>query len=189
MEARFSSIVRSTFTQMNFSTSKTDHNTLTDETFAARYTKYRDIRSMENLPLAIRITVLRSPCHAETRLRLLSLSDKELDVKTSHRGPESAVGPLTASVQPEKRRYNRDCPTKDVANRTVTKMVTKKASAENLLRTVTRLSYGTLISTPAPISNAVQLYVLMRCEATFLEKTIFEECYVTDWNINPIGPD
>ncbi|VUZ39971.1 unnamed protein product [Hymenolepis diminuta] len=29
----------------------------------------------------------------------------------------------------------------------------------------------------------------MRCEATFLEKTIFEECYVTDRKTNPVGPE
>ncbi|KAM3174083.1 hypothetical protein ACTXT7_011248 [Hymenolepis weldensis] len=44
-------------------------------------------------------------------------------------------------------------------------------------------------STLAPVSNAVQLYVSMRYEATFLEKTIFKECYVTDRNINLMGLD
>ncbi|KAM3179869.1 hypothetical protein ACTXT7_017430, partial [Hymenolepis weldensis] len=34
--------------------------------------------------------------------------------------------------------YHQDCPIEDVAGRTVTKMVTKKASAENLLRAVQR---------------------------------------------------
>ncbi|KAM3179925.1 hypothetical protein ACTXT7_017308, partial [Hymenolepis weldensis] len=44
-------------------------------------------------------------------------------------------------------------------------------------------------STPAPISNALRLYVSMWCKATFLEKTIFKECYVIDRNINLLGPD
>ncbi|VDL59330.1 unnamed protein product [Hymenolepis diminuta] len=44
---------------------------------------------------------LRSPCPTEIRLRLLSLLDKELDVKKSRCGPESAPGPFTTSVQPE----------------------------------------------------------------------------------------
>ncbi|KAM3183560.1 hypothetical protein ACTXT7_010092 [Hymenolepis weldensis] len=43
---------------------------------------------------------LRSPCQAEIRLRLLSLLDKEPDIKKSHGRPNSAAGPLTASVQP-----------------------------------------------------------------------------------------
>ncbi|KAM3174193.1 hypothetical protein ACTXT7_011023 [Hymenolepis weldensis] len=29
----------------------------------------------------------------------------------------------------------------------------------------------------------------MRCGPSFLEKTIFKECYVTDRNINLMGPD
>ncbi|KAM3180262.1 hypothetical protein ACTXT7_016629, partial [Hymenolepis weldensis] len=44
-------------------------------------------------------------------------------------------------------------------------------------------------STPAPISNAMRLYVSMRCEATFQQKAIFKECYVTNRNINPVGLD
>ncbi|VUZ53164.1 unnamed protein product, partial [Hymenolepis diminuta] len=44
-------------------------------------------------------------------------------------------------------------------------------------------------STLALISNAVGLYVSMRYETTFLEKTIFKECYVTDRNINPVDLD
>ncbi|KAM3175264.1 hypothetical protein ACTXT7_008854 [Hymenolepis weldensis] len=44
---------------------------------------------------------LRSPCHAEIRLGLLSLLDGEPDVKKSCRGTESAAGSLTASDQPE----------------------------------------------------------------------------------------
>ncbi|VDL61390.1 unnamed protein product [Hymenolepis diminuta] len=46
-----------------------------------------------------------------------------------------------------------------------------------------------LWSTLAPISNAVLLYVSMRYETTFLEKTIFKECYVTDRSINLMGLD
>ncbi|KAM3182812.1 hypothetical protein ACTXT7_011575 [Hymenolepis weldensis] len=48
-----------------------------------------------------------------------------------------------------------------------------------------------LWSTLAPMSpsfpqvfNAVRLYVSIRCEVKFLEKTIFKEYYVTDRNIN-----
>ncbi|VDL14508.1 unnamed protein product [Hymenolepis diminuta] len=44
-----------------------------------------------------------------------------------------------------------------------------------------------LKSTPAPISNAMRLYVSMRCEVTFLKKAIFKECYVTDRNIIQSG--
>ncbi|VDL59046.1 unnamed protein product [Hymenolepis diminuta] len=39
------------------------------------------------------------------------------------------------------------------------------------------------------MSNAVQLYMSMRCEAAFLEKTMVKGCYVTDGNINLMGPD
>ncbi|KAM3185115.1 hypothetical protein ACTXT7_007034 [Hymenolepis weldensis] len=46
-----------------------------------------------------------------------------------------------------------------------------------------------LWSTLAPISNAVQLYVSMRCETIFLKKTTFWECYITDRNINLMGQD
>ncbi|KAM3184131.1 hypothetical protein ACTXT7_008993 [Hymenolepis weldensis] len=42
---------------------------------------------------------LRSPCHAEVLLRLLSLLDKKPYVKKSLRRPESAGGLLTACVQ------------------------------------------------------------------------------------------
>ncbi|VDL61114.1 unnamed protein product [Hymenolepis diminuta] len=45
---------------------------------------------------------LRSPCHAETGFRLLSLLDREPDVKKSHDRPGSAAGRLTASFQPER---------------------------------------------------------------------------------------
>ncbi|KAM3173598.1 hypothetical protein ACTXT7_012202 [Hymenolepis weldensis] len=63
MEARISSIVRNTFTQMNFSTSTKDpKNNVKNvgETFATWYTQYRNIfmNSMADLPLATRITIL-----------------------------------------------------------------------------------------------------------------------------------
>ncbi|VUZ50057.1 unnamed protein product [Hymenolepis diminuta] len=41
-------------------------------------------------------------CYAEIRLGLLSLLGKKPDVKKFRRGPGSAAGPLTASVQPER---------------------------------------------------------------------------------------
>ncbi|KAM3170942.1 hypothetical protein ACTXT7_017603, partial [Hymenolepis weldensis] len=44
-------------------------------------------------------------------------------------------------------------------------------------------------STLPPISNTLRLYASMRYEATFPEKTIFKECYVTDRNINLMGLD
>ncbi|KAM3171028.1 hypothetical protein ACTXT7_017432, partial [Hymenolepis weldensis] len=45
---------------------------------------------------------LRSPCHAEILLRLLSILDKKPDVKKSRRRPQSAGGLLTANFQPER---------------------------------------------------------------------------------------
>ncbi|KAM3180423.1 hypothetical protein ACTXT7_016311 [Hymenolepis weldensis] len=45
---------------------------------------------------------LRSPCYAEIRLRLLSLLDKEPDVKKSRCGPQSAAAPLIANVHTER---------------------------------------------------------------------------------------
>ncbi|VUZ56242.1 unnamed protein product [Hymenolepis diminuta] len=47
------------------------------------------------------ILSLRSPCHAEIRLTLLSLLDKKPDVKKSCRKPESAEGLLIKSVYEE----------------------------------------------------------------------------------------
>ncbi|VUZ46654.1 unnamed protein product [Hymenolepis diminuta] len=48
------------------------------------------------------ILSLQSPCQAGIRLKFLSLLDKEPDVKKFRRGPESAGGLLTASVQLER---------------------------------------------------------------------------------------
>ncbi|VDL16074.1 unnamed protein product [Hymenolepis diminuta] len=48
------------------------------------------------------ILCLRSPCYAEVRLRLLSLLGREPNVKMSRCLLESATGPLTESVQPER---------------------------------------------------------------------------------------
>ncbi|VUZ46892.1 unnamed protein product [Hymenolepis diminuta] len=45
---------------------------------------------------------LRSPYHAEIRLRLLALLDKKPDVKKSNYRSESAGGLLTTSVQLER---------------------------------------------------------------------------------------
>ncbi|KAM3174036.1 hypothetical protein ACTXT7_011356 [Hymenolepis weldensis] len=39
------------------------------------------------------------------------------------------------------------------------------------------------------IDTAVRFYLSMRCGATFLEKTTFKECYVTDQNISLVNPD
>ncbi|VDL58071.1 unnamed protein product [Hymenolepis diminuta] len=72
MEARISSIVRNTFTQINFSTSTKDpkdcvknvgmfhHNLLIGETFAAWYAQYRDSyeSSIADLPYTTRISML-----------------------------------------------------------------------------------------------------------------------------------
>ncbi|KAM3172578.1 hypothetical protein ACTXT7_014238 [Hymenolepis weldensis] len=44
-------------------------------------------------------------------------------------------------------------------------------------------------STLALISNAVRLYVSLRCQVIFLEKTIFKKCYATDRNVNLMGLD
>ncbi|KAM3180435.1 hypothetical protein ACTXT7_016285 [Hymenolepis weldensis] len=56
--------------------------------------------------------------------------------------------------------------------------------------TQTRQGYSSQYSsksTLAPISNSVRLNISMRCQAKFLEKTIFMKCYVTDRNINLVG--
>uniref|UniRef100_A0A0R3SL85 Protein kinase domain-containing protein n=1 Tax=Hymenolepis diminuta TaxID=6216 RepID=A0A0R3SL85_HYMDI len=44
---------------------------------------------------------LRSPYHGVVRLKPLSLFNKKPDIKKSRHRPESATGPLTASVQLE----------------------------------------------------------------------------------------
>ncbi|VUZ49313.1 unnamed protein product [Hymenolepis diminuta] len=88
-----------------------------------------------NLDVFFFILALRSPCHAEIGLRLLSLLDKN-----------SMSGSLVADTKQSllicrfcgERRYHRDCPIEDVAARTATIMATKKASTEILLRTVQR---------------------------------------------------
>ncbi|KAM3184415.1 hypothetical protein ACTXT7_008394 [Hymenolepis weldensis] len=145
MEVRFSSIVRNTLTQVNFSISTKDPedsmknmgvfiNIMADLPYAARitmllsefhrsdhylclsYFQPRDPADLTYekmitdtdrgvscaLPCHIFILGLQSPCHAEFRLRLLSLLDKKPDVKKSPRRPESAGGLLTASVQLER---------------------------------------------------------------------------------------
>ncbi|KAM3176450.1 hypothetical protein ACTXT7_006478 [Hymenolepis weldensis] len=73
---------------------------------------------------------LRSPCHAEIRLRLLSLLDKKPDVTKCRRRLESAGG--------LGRCHYRGCLIEDVAARTAMTMATKKTSTENLLQTVQR---------------------------------------------------
>ncbi|VDL61141.1 unnamed protein product [Hymenolepis diminuta] len=84
----------------------------------------------------------------------------------------------------------RHCPINGVAARITTTTITKKASTEHLLTTESINSdEAGLWSTPAPISNTVQLYVSMRCETAFLEKTIFKGCHVKNPNINLMGPD
>ncbi|KAM3186323.1 hypothetical protein ACTXT7_004549 [Hymenolepis weldensis] len=118
---------------------------------------------------------LRSPRYAEIRLGLLSPSDRGPDVKKSRQNP---------NLLRDQRHHHRDCPSEDTVARTATKMATKKAYAEILLRAVQRgRTRTTRESTLAPISNAVRLYASMLCEAPFQEKTIFKECYVIDPNI------
>ncbi|KAM3182080.1 hypothetical protein ACTXT7_013120, partial [Hymenolepis weldensis] len=63
----------------------------------------------------------------------LSLLYKKTDVKKSHRRPESAAAPLTASTH-----FPSDNQPTNIAVRTATKAATKKASAENLMRKVQR---------------------------------------------------
>ncbi|VUZ43132.1 unnamed protein product [Hymenolepis diminuta] len=60
MEARISSIVRNTFTQINFSTSTKDPKDCVGETFAAWYAQYRDSyeSSIADLPYTTRISML-----------------------------------------------------------------------------------------------------------------------------------
>ncbi|KAM3172166.1 hypothetical protein ACTXT7_015111 [Hymenolepis weldensis] len=68
----------------------------------------------------ISILGLESPCYAETLLRLLSLFNKEPNVKRSHCGPESTAGSLTTSFPGENETYQ--IPTLELTN------------AENLVR-------------------------------------------------------
>ncbi|KAM3179045.1 hypothetical protein ACTXT7_001351 [Hymenolepis weldensis] len=67
------------------------------------YTSFRFGSLEENqFRYLVFILGLRSSCHAGILLGLLSLLDKKPDVKKSRCRSESAVGSLTASVQPER---------------------------------------------------------------------------------------
>ncbi|VUZ43569.1 unnamed protein product, partial [Hymenolepis diminuta] len=140
----------------------------------------------------ISILCLRSPCLDEIKLRPLSPLDKELEVKKSRRRSESATG-----LQP--RVFNLKGPENDLSSigqgdpfptRHLTNIRSSHSPdadvGENVVIIETALSKASLLelSTLPPMANALRRYVLMRCEAAFLEKMIFKECYFTDRNIN-----
>ncbi|KAM3179262.1 hypothetical protein ACTXT7_000935 [Hymenolepis weldensis] len=156
-------------------------------------------------PVDLTCEKMITPCYAEILLRLLSPSDREPDVKKSHCGLEFAAGPLTASGRTpqyeiirhvkrshsrcrfcEGRRYHRDCPIEYFEAEPEHYESINSGEAELWHVNADHLCSR---STLALVSNAVQLYVSMRYEATFLEKTIFKECGVTDRNINLVGLD
>ncbi|VUZ48035.1 unnamed protein product [Hymenolepis diminuta] len=194
MEARISSIMRNVF-QMNVSTSTKDPkyyeknvgilnlNPLIAETFETWYTQYRDIyeNGMADLPSPLELPCSLVNLTEVVKFVLLSSNFQprdpaDLTYKTMIRKLDSAV--------------SENSPLFNFIIIITTTTITKKASTEHLLTTESINSdEAGLWSTPAPISNTVQLYVSMRCETAFLEKTIFKGCHVKNPNINLMGPD
>ncbi|VDL61715.1 unnamed protein product [Hymenolepis diminuta] len=133
---------------------------------------------------------------------------QEARAKKSHCRLESAAGPQLSYKHQNRSppgcrfcgggRYYQDCPTKNVIagpwpQRSFLSRIfyeqNDKAEPEQKKSINSDEAELCSISTLAPMSNVVQLYVSMRYEATFLEKTIFKKRYVTDRNINLIDID
>ncbi|KAM3188340.1 hypothetical protein ACTXT7_000461 [Hymenolepis weldensis] len=135
---------------------------------------------------------LRSPCHAEIRLRLLSLLDKKPDIKKSRRRPESAGGLVPIPYPTIIRRISETVTPKMLIlwiTSSSSRRPYRRCRCQNCNDNGHKEDFHRESFTNTPISNAVQLYVSMRYETTFLEKTIFKECYVTDQDINLMGLD